>query len=170
MTEIGSRVYPVLHEDDTATRLGSKTDDVFIEVRKERIPRPLENLAIHYRTFFPSGEIIKPGDAEEYVKVNGRNAYKVVFAPKYVRHRERVPTDAPTDSTKPGWTRKKTTDPESGETIEAVYSPVMPRYRVLYLVEGDRYIYYIFMRADGPAAESAKEALNKLVYQGIKYR
>jgi hypothetical protein len=48
--------------------------------------------------------------------------------------------------------------------------PIIRRERILYLVAGDQYVYYILMRADGDAIEPARKKLEKLVREDIKYR
>ena len=64
--------YPVLSQDESATRFGDPEDNVFIEVRRAKTSRPVQDLAIQYGALFPGGEVIRPGDREEYVKIDGR--------------------------------------------------------------------------------------------------
>ena len=85
ITELHAPPYPVTSEDEARETLGDDEDKVFLEVKRARIPKPLENLAVHYRAYFPGGEAIRPGDRESYVKIKGRNAYKVVFQTSYIR-------------------------------------------------------------------------------------
>ena len=128
-------------------------------------------MAIHYAALFPEGEIIRPGDTEEYVKIDGRNAYKVVFRPNYIRRRKRIdgkkklsPENIPQ-----GWTLTNVEDPTTGKPTPVLYGPVIPRQKILYLVEGDPYIYYIFFRADGDSIEPARKKFEEFVRKGIKY-
>jgi hypothetical protein len=171
MTEIGNNPYPLLSEDDSMARYGLPDDDVFIEVRRAPISRPIENLAVHYAALFPGGEIIRPGDVEEYLKIDGRNAFKVVFRPKYIRKRKRITeTTAPQKQEAPeGWTRVTIEDPVTGKPASVLQGPVISRERILYLVAGESYVYYIFMRADGDSIEPARKRLEKLVREQIKY-
>jgi len=169
--DVGSHPYPLIYEDDSTEKFADADQTVFIEVRRRKISRPLENLAIHYAALFPDGEIIRPGDTEEYVKIDGRNAYKVVFRTNYIRRRKRVetkdkltPGEAP-----PGWTLMNIEDPTTGKPTPVLYGPVIPRQRILYLVEGDLYIYYVFMRADGDSIEPARKKFEDFVRKDIKY-
>jgi hypothetical protein len=169
--DLASRPYPVIYEDEATEKFSDRDDTAFIEVRRRKVSRPLENLAIHYAALFPGGEIVRPGDTEEYVKIGGKNAYKVVFRTNYIRRRKRVtandksgPGGAP-----PGWTLMNIEDPTTGKPMPVLYGPVIPRQRILYLVEGDNYIYYIFMRADGDAIDSARKKFEKFVREDIKY-
>jgi hypothetical protein len=169
--DVGSYPYPLTYEDDSSEKFSDSEDTVSIEVRRRKVSRPLENLAIHYAALFPGGEIIRPGDTEEYVKVDDRNAYKVVFRTNYIRRRKRLetkgkpnPSDAP-----PGWTLVNIEDPTTGKPIPVLYGPVIPRQKILYLVEGDRYIYYVFMRADGDSIEPARKKFEEFVRKGVKY-
>ncbi len=169
ISEIQSAPYPLLYEDDSTARFGNANDDVFIEVRTEPISGKLENLAIHYKAYFPEGESIKSGDLEEYIKIRDRNAYKVTFPETYIRKRKRVDHDFEAGDIPPGWSLKRVEDPESGRPIPVLYGPVIPRYRTLYLVEGKTFLYYIFFRADGAAIQPAKEKLDTFVHKGIEY-
>ena len=170
MKEIQTRPYSVTYEDDTSARFGDKEDQVFIEVRKAKLPRALDNLAIHYLAFFPSGEIIRPGDVEEYVKVDGHNAYKVVFRTTYIRPRKLPKGPLDKEKIPEGWEVRNIIDPLSGKPIDVLYGPIMPRERMLYLVEGGKYLYYIFLRADGDAVDSARKKFEELVGKEIKYQ
>ncbi|MBM3299480.1 MAG: hypothetical protein FJY85_05970 [Deltaproteobacteria bacterium] len=172
MREINEHPYPLVYEDDSTARFGSLEDNVFIEVRKTVTPRPLEHLAVHYMSLFPGGEIIKPGDREEYADVNGKRAYKVVFRTRYIRKRVRAPdkSELDPDKTQEGWTRSKMNDPVTGETIEVLLGPVIPQQKILYLVQGESYIYYILLRADGDAIQSAKQRFEKFIHKDIEYR
>lgn len=171
IVNVESRPYPLVYEDDSTERFSDSEDTVFIEVRRRKVSRPLENLAIHYAALFPGGEIVRPGDTEDYLKIDGRNAYKVVFRTNYIRRRKRLeanqklgPGDAP-----PGWTLTNIEDPATGKRIPVLYGPVIPRQKILYLVEGDQYIYYIFMRADGDSIEPARKKFEEFVRKDIKY-
>jgi hypothetical protein len=169
--DVGLRPYPLIYEDESTEKFSDAEDNVFIEVRRRKVSRPLENLAIHYAALFPGGEIVRPGDNEEYVKIDGKNAYKVVFRTNYIRRRKRVeandkvgPGDAP-----PGWTLMNIEDPTTGKPMPVLHGPVIPRQKILYLVEGDLYIYYIFMRADGDSIEPARKKFEEFVRKDIKY-
>lgn len=170
-TEISSSPYPNIYEDDSTARFGTPDDNVFIEVRKTDTSRPLEHLAVHYQSLFPGGEIIRPGDREEYVKVNGKNAFKVVFRRKYIRKRKRLDSKAKTDpeSIPEGWTLAEMEDPETGKTVRVLHGPVIPQEKILYLVQSDPHIYYVLLRADGDVIESAKKKFEKFVHKDINY-
>lgn len=169
--DVGSRPYPIIYEDESTEKFSNPGGNVFIEVRRRKISRPLENLAIHYAALFPGGEVVRPGDIEEYVKIDGKNAYKVVFRTNYIRRRKRVdanaklaPGDAP-----PGWTLMNIEDPTTGKPMPVLYGPVIPRQKILYLVEGDLYVYYILMTADGDSIEPARKKFEEFVRKDIKY-
>lgn len=171
ITEITSHPYPAIYQDDSTARFGTPDDTVLIEVRRAKTPRPLENLAIYYPSLFPGGEIIRPGDSEEYVKLHDKDAYKVVFGTKYIRKRKRLPDKSKEpESVPPGWTAAKMEDPETGQSVGVAQGPVIPRQRVLYLVQGEPYIYYVALRADGDTIESARGKFETFVRDGIKYR
>jgi hypothetical protein len=172
INEIRENPYPVTYEDDSTVKYSDKEDDVLVEVRRAKISRPVDNLAVHYVTLFPGGEAIKPGDTEEYVKVRGKDAYKVTFKKKYVRKRKRVlegsetlPADIP-----PEWTSVTITDPDTGKLIPVLYGPVIPRERMLYLVPGASEVYAVFLRADGDAIEPARKRFEKFVQDEIDYK
>ncbi|MDQ7782652.1 MAG: hypothetical protein RDU20_07225 [Desulfomonilaceae bacterium] len=171
LNEITASPYPLIYEDDSTARFGNSDDSAFVEVRKTGVSKPVEHLAVHYRSLFPGGEIIRPGDREEYVKVGAKNAYRVVFRTKYIRKRKRVENNSATDSTSipEGWTSAKMEDPVTGETIRVLHGPVIPQQKVLYLVQGDPYIYYILLRADGDVIPSAREKFERFVNEDIKY-
>ncbi|MBI5248672.1 MAG: hypothetical protein HY912_04190 [Desulfomonile tiedjei] len=170
LTEIQSSPYTGTYEDDSTARFSNPDDSVFFEVRRTKVSRPLENLAVHYAALFPGGEVIRPGDAEEYTKIDGKNAYKVVFKTNYIRNRKRVDPKRIDEPVSPGWTKVSIEDPDTGKQIPVLYGPVIPRQRVLYLVEGDSYIYYIVMRADGDAIESVRKRFEDFVRKDIKYK
>jgi hypothetical protein len=170
LKEIQTRPYTVTYEDDSSARFGDGEDKVFIEVRRAKLPRALDNLAIHYQAFFPSGEIIRPGDVEEYVKIDGRNAYKVVFRTTYIRPRKLPKGPLDKEKIPEGWEVRNIVDPLSGKPIDVLYGPIIPRERMLYLVEGNKYLYYIFLRADGDAVDSAKKKFEEFVSKQIKYQ
>lgn len=170
--EIKERLYPVLYEDDSTVRLGSKDDNVFVEIRTVAASKPMENLAIYYPALFPGGEMIRPGDREEYTKVNGHNAYKVVFQTKYIRKRKRI-TGSEEEAKKSlpdGWTIMTMEDPMTGKPIPVMYGPIIPQQKIIYLVQGTSRIYYVFLRADGDAIDSAVKAFDKFVNEGIDYQ
>ena len=172
ISEITDYPYPLISEDESMARFGLPDDDLFIEVRRARISRPIDNLAINYAALFPGGEIIRPGDGEEYLKIDGRNAFKVVFRPKYIRKRKRISGKATNQQSEiaEGWTRVTIEDPVTGKPATVLQGPIIPREKILYLVAGDTYVYYIFMRADGDSVEPARKRFEKLVREGIKYR
>lgn len=172
ITEITDHPYNIIHEDDSSAKFGLRDDDASIEVRKVPSSRPIENLAINYGALFPEGEIIRPGDTEEYTKIDGRNAYKVMFRPKYIRKRKRIDDKAGTKTEEPaeGWTQVTINDPLTGKPETIMQGPIIRRERILYLVAGDQYVYYILMRADGDAIEPTRKKLEKLVREDIKYR
>ncbi len=132
--------------------------------------RRLDNLAIHYGALFPDGEIIRPGDLEEYQKIDGRNAYKVIFQTKHIRKRKRLEKPLPPDKIPPGWTAQVIADPVTGTDTPVLYGPVVPQIRTVYLVEGKIYIYYVFLRANGDAIASAKNKFEEFVRKGINYK
>jgi hypothetical protein len=170
VTELSLKPFPVIYEDEEAVRFGEKDDSALIEVERARISAPLENLAIHYRAFFPNGATVRPGDKEEYVEVAGKNAYKVTFATDYVRRRARIAKPEQEKNPPEGWTVRRIEDPSTGNVIPVLYGPVIPRQRALYLIEGDKYLYYVFMRADGDAIEPTKKKFENLVENGIAYK
>jgi hypothetical protein len=167
--EIKSHPYTLVYEDDSTARFSGKEDSVFLEVRTAPIPRPLENLAVHYPTLFPGGEVVRPGDGEEYLKIDGHTAYKVVFRPEYIRQRKRVTDKEQLKDIPPEWTEKTIEDPVTGKPITALYGPVIPRQKILYLVEGKKFVYYIFLRADGKSIEPARKRLEDFVGKDIRY-
>ncbi len=169
--EITASPYPLIYEDDSIARFGSPDDNTFVEVRKTAVSKPLEHLAVHYRSLFPGGEIVRPGDREEYVKVNGKNAYKVIFRTTYIRKRKRLDKNSTInpESIPHGWTPAKMEDPVTGEMIRVLHGPIIPQQKILYLVQGDPYIYYILLRADGEAIQSARKKFEKFVNEDIKY-
>lgn len=171
LNEITKYPYPLTYQDDSTARFSSADDNVFIEVRKAPTPRPLEHLAVHYASLFPGGEIIKPGDSEEYLTIKGKNAYKVVFRAKYIRKRKRVEENSNAEPSEipPGWTRAQMSDPVSGEPVPVLHGPVIPQQKILYLVQGDPYIYYILMTANGDAIKPATERLERFVRDDIKF-
>lgn len=171
ISEISYHPYPLIYEDDSTARFGDPDDNVFIEVRRTPVSRSVDNLVIHYPSLFPGGEVVKPGDKEEYFDLNGKRAYKVVFRPKYLRKRKRVdeksegnPKEIPS-----GWEESTMEDPQTGKRIKVLQGPVIPSQKILYLVQGDSYIYYVMMRADGKYIEPAREKLEKFVRDEIKY-
>lgn len=172
ISEIKDRPFPVLYEDDSTVRLGRQDDDVLIEVRSIAMGKPMENLAIYYPALFPGGEIIRPGDREEYVKVNGHNAYKVVFRTKYIRKRKRIKgsEEEAKKNLPEGWTIMTMEDPMTGKPIPVMYGPIIPQQKVLYLVQGKSRMYYVLLRADGDAIDSAVKTFDKFVKEGIDYQ
>ena len=162
--------YPQIYQDDSTLRFGDEEDKVFIEVRRAKISRHLDNLAIHYATIFPGGVPIRRDDTEQYVKLGGKTAYNVIFAEKSVRRRKRLEKETSADEVPPGWKKVTIADPVTGKPTLALYGPIVSRRRILYLVEGDNYLYYIFLRADGDAIPRAQETFKEFVRTGIDYR
>jgi hypothetical protein len=160
-------------QDDSKTRFGDEDDNVLIEVRRAPGGKPAENLAIHYRSLFPRGEAVRPRDHEEYVEIKGRKAYHVKFQTQYIRKRKRLPKDKPPPdpATIPkGWTVTSIDDPANGGSIPVLQGPVIPSRKILYLVQGDSYVYYILLRADGDPIEPVKDRFEKFVREQIAYR
>jgi hypothetical protein len=171
LTEITEYPYPLTYQDDSTARFSSGDGNVFIEVRRAPATRPLEHLAVHYASLFPGGEIIKPGDTEDYLTIDGKTAYKVIFRTKYIRKRKRVEENSNRELPEipPGWTRAQMTDPVSGDTVPVLHGPVIPQQKILYLVQAGPYIYYILMTAEGDAIKPATEKLDQFVRNGIKF-
>jgi len=172
ISEIKEHPFPILYEDDSTVRLGRQDDDAFIEIRSIAKGKPMENLAIYYPALFPGGEIIRPGDREEYIKVNNQDAYKVIFRTKYIRKRKRI-TGPEQDANKnfpDGWTIMTMEDPITGKPIPVMYGPIIPQQKVLYIVQGKTRIYYILLRADGDAIEAAVKTFDKFVKESIDYQ
>lgn len=171
LKEITGYPYPLIYQDDSIARFESSDHNVFVEVRKTPSPRPLEHLAVHYASLFPGGEIVKPGDREEYRTIKGKNAYKVVFRTKYIRKRKRLDKDSnPKSSEIPeGWTKAQMSDPTTGDVVPVLHGPVIPQQKILYLVQGESHIYYILLTADGDAITPATEKLEQFVRNDIKF-
>ncbi len=168
LLQIKSKPAPLIYQDDSAAKFNSPDDSVFVEVRTAKISKPIETLAIHYFSLFPDGEAIRPGDTDEYLTINGKNAYKVVFRPTYIRKRERIKAtgqDIPS-----GWKTATIEDPSTAKPVKIMFGPIIPRQRILYLVEGRKYVYYIFLRADGDAIETAGRKFDDFVRNGIDYK
>jgi len=172
IAEITTYPYPLLYEDDSTARFGTTDDSVLIEVRRTRAPGHLKNMAVRYMSLFPGGEIIRPGDGEAYVEVDGKTAYKVVFQPKYLRKRKRVRENFTSgrQEVPEGWTPARMEDPITGKTIRVLHGPVISQYRSLYLVRGDSELYYLFLRADGDQVEPARKRFEEFVRNGISYK
>jgi hypothetical protein len=169
MSEIRAFPYPIVYEDDSMERFADADTGATVEIRKARISRPLENLAIHYQSIFPGGEIIRPGDHEEYVKIGDRNAYRVIYRQKYIRKRKRVDDRKSQAEAPQGWTRRSMEDPATGKPIKVLYGPVVPQQRILYLVEGSEYLYYVLLTADGESIDPARTKFEKFVREDIQY-
>lgn len=171
LKEISGKPYPVTYEDDVTARFGDPEDNVFIEVRRAEMSRPLDNLAVHYGTLFPGGEVIRPGDSEEYVDIDGRKSYKVTFKPRYIRKRKRATqTSEGKEDVPPGWQAVTMPDPATGKTARVLYSPAIPRERTLYLVPGKSHVYYLSLRADGDSIPGARKNFEQFVRTAIAYR
>jgi hypothetical protein len=148
--------------------MGDEEDRIFIEIRRARASDRSGNLAIRYEQTFPGGPAIRSPDRERYFEISDHVAYRVDFAPKFIRLRKRIKGN-PEDIEPPeGWSIKnlKPNDPTSEKIL---LGPVIKRSRVLFLVEGDKYIYYIFGRADGRSIDRMTKLLENLVKQGIDY-
>jgi hypothetical protein len=168
LSQIKTKPAPLVYQDDSAAKFNDPEDTVFVEVRTTAISKPIENLAIHYFSLFPDGETIRAGDTEEYVTVNDKNAYKVVFRPTYIRKRERI--DAKEKQIPSGWKTATIEDPYTTKPVRIMYGPVIPRQKILYLVEGRKYVYYVLLRADGDAIEPAGRKFEDFVKNGINYK
>lgn len=157
---------------DNQVKWVDSEDNVFVQLQTAAISQPVNNLVVHYGSLFPSGEPIRPGDTEEYLKINNRNAYRVVFRPTFIRQRKRLTDKQISDPTliPNGWTKTSIEDPLTGESVDAMYGPIIPRQRVLYLVEGDKFVYYIFLRADGEAIDKELKKFDSLVKTRIAYK
>jgi len=172
ISEVRERPYSVEYEDNSTLRLSDHNEDIFIDLRTSSTGKPMENLAIHYPALFPGGEIIRPGDREEYVKINGHTAYKVTFGTKYIRKRKRLPEAEKglIVSIPEGWTATTMEDPVTGKPISVMYGPVIPQHKIMYLVQGNSRVYYILLKADGNSIEKASKDFEKLVKEGIDYQ
>jgi hypothetical protein len=171
LKEIKGTPYPLSYEDDVTARFGDPEDDVFIEVRRAEMSRPLDNLAVHYGTLFPGGEVIRPGDSEDYVDIDGHKSYRVTYQTKYIRKRKRAPGATTDEGEVPsGWQAVNMPDPATGKSARVLYGPAIPRERTLYLVPGKSYVYYVFLRADGEAIESGRKKFEDFVRKAIAYR
>lgn len=169
LPEIRSEPYPIIYRDDGVLRFGDADDNVFIEVRRVPISKETGNLAIHYSALFPGGVKITPGDHEEYVTIAGHKAYKVVFRISHIRKRKRFEDGISAKDLPEGWSLHHMVDPSSGASIPVLHGPIVPRERILYLVEGRSYIYYVFMRADGESIGPAKERFEEFLKEEIDY-
>lgn len=170
VVEVVTQPFPKTYEDDSVVRFGDKDDTIFVEVRRARKTGRLDNLAIHYRALFPDSEIVRPGDQEQYLKIDGKNAYKVTFRTKYIRRRKALEKVPPPDEVPAGWTSQTIAEPATGKPIPVLLGPPIPQQRVMYLVEGDAYLYYVYMRADGDSIAPAREKLDEFVRKGIAYQ
>lgn len=170
--DFSSAPLPVVYEDETTTKFRDNDDDKFIEIRKAPTSRPVGNLAIHYPALFPGGEVVRPGDMEEYTLVNGKNSYKVVFRTKYIRKRKRLSEKDLSGEPKipEGWTKSSIEDPSTGSKIPIMLGPVIPQHRILYMVPGEQYVYYLFMRVDGENYEQALKEFDRFVREDMTYK
>jgi len=169
ISEIKAFPYPIVYEDESMERFADAETGATIEVRKAKISRPLESLAVHYQAIFPGGEIIRPGDHEEYVKIADRNAYRVVYRQKYIRKRKREDGKTSGGEIPQGWTRRAIEDPATGKPINVLYGPIVPQQRILYLVEGSEHLYYVLLTADGDSIDAARKKFEKFVKEDIQY-
>lgn len=103
------------------------------------------------------------------MKLDGRNAYRVTFREKYIRKRKRSPQNFRTEDLPKGWTLSKILDPETGKPVRVIQGPVVPSASMLYLVEGEKYVYYMLLRADGDSIGLGKKRFMEFVHKGIKY-
>lgn len=170
--DFSSPPLPVIYEDEVTTKLRDADDSQFIEIRKTPTSKPIENLAIHYPALFPGGEIIRPGDTEEYTLVDGKNSYKVVFRTKYIRKRRHLTEKEKSDEQDlpAGWTKSFTEDSSSGSRIQIAIGPTVPQHRILYVVPGDQNVYYLFFRIDGENYEKAIKDFDKFVREDMRYK
>lgn len=172
MAEIKYKPLPLISENSSFVKYEDSGDDVSIELRKAPVSKSVENLAIHYPSLFPDGETIHPGDREEYVTVNGKTAYKVIFNTKYIRKRKRLKTKSgksPEDIPS-GWSESIWDDPVSGVKTPILVGPVIPERKILYLIPGSENVYYVLLKVDGPDYEDAIKKFDKFVKEGINYR
>jgi hypothetical protein len=167
LSEIKADPYPVIQKGRSQVRYADPGDSVSIEVKTVKKTNPVKNLAIYYPTLFPGGLPVRAGDTEEYVRAQGKNAYKVTFKPTQIRNRKRYTEDDPIP---PGWVKGKMEDADTGKTKEVLYGPVIRRQLVLYLIEGDTTVYYILLRAEGDEIENAKQKLERFVQNDIAYK
>jgi len=170
IVEVTAEPFPKTYEDDSIVRFGDKDDTVFVEVRRAKKTGRLDNLAIHYRALFPDSEIVRPGDQEQYLKIDGKNAYKVTFRTKYIRRRKPLEKAPSPEDIPAGWTLQTIAEPATGKPIPVLLGPPTPQQRVMYLVEGDVYLYYVYMRADGDSITPAREKFDEFVRKGIAYK
>ena len=172
MAEIKYKPLPLISENSRFVKYEDSGDDVSIELRKAPVSKSVENLAIHYPSLFPDGETIHPGDREEYVTVNGKTAYKVIFNTKYIRKRKRLKTKSgksPEDIPS-GWSESIWDDPVSGVKTPILVGPVIPERKILYLIPGSENVYYVLLKVDGPDYEDTIKKFDKFVKEGIDYR
>ncbi len=172
MAEIKYKPLPLIDENSRFVKYEDSGDDVSIELRKAPVSKSVENLAIHYPSLFPDGETIHPGDREEYVTVNGKTAYKVIFNTKYIRKRKRLKTKSgksPEDIPS-GWSESIWDDPVSGVKTPILVGPVIPERKILYLIPGSENVYYVLLKVDGPDYEDAIKKFDRFVKEGIDYR
>lgn len=167
LNEIKSDPYPVVQKGKTETRYADPDNSVSIEVKTIKKTNPVKNLAIYYPTLFPGGLPVRAGDTEEYLRVQGKNAYKVTFKPTMIRKRKRYTEGEPIP---PGWVKGKMEDPDGGKTAEILYGPVIPKQLVLYLIEGDTMVYNIVLTAEDGEIESAKQKFEQFVQNDIAYK
>ncbi len=172
MAEIRYKPFPLISENRSFVKYEDAGDDVTIEIRKAPVSKSVENLAIHYPSLFPDGETIHPGDREEYVTVNGKTAYKVIFNTKYIRKRKRLETTSgkTREEIPPGWSESTWEDPVSGAKTPILIGPVIPERKILYLVPGSENVYYVLLKVDGADHEDAIKKFDKFVKDGIDYR
>lgn len=170
MPEIKYKPLSAVYEDDSRAKFRDTNDDVSIELRKASVSKPIENLAIHYSSLFPDGEVVKPGDREEYVTIADKMAYKVIFNTKYIRKRKRLPEKADNNKKAPdGWTESTMEDTVSGKQIPILVGPVIAQRKILYLVPGADSVYYLMLTIDGTDHDEAIKSFDKFVREGINY-
>jgi hypothetical protein len=157
-----------VYEDDSTLRMGNEEDTIFIEIRRAPISGKSGNLAIRYERIFPGGPAIRSGDRERYLRIGDHVAYRVDFSPKFIRYRKRISGDPEKAQPPEGWTIQglKPDDPSSEKIL---VGPVIKRKRVLFLVEGKKYIYYVFGRADEKSINRMNKMMEELVNKGIDY-
>lgn len=170
LVEVKKRPLPVLSEDDSTLRMGDEKDRIFIEVRKAPSSGAPGNLAIRYEQIFPGGPAIRLKDRDRYLNLGENVAYRVDFEPSYIRYRKRIPIDDENFKAPEGWSVREFNPRESENSQKILVGPVTKRQTVLFLVEGNDYIYYVFGRADGSAIKAMIKIIEDLVEEGIDYR
>ncbi len=169
LIEVKKRPLPVISEDDSTLRMGDEKDRIFIEVRKAPSAGAHGNLAIRYEQLFPGGPAIRLKDRDRYLDLGDNVAYRVDFEPSYIRYRKRFPTSDENFKVPKGWSVRKLNPNGPDNSQKILVGPVTKRQTVLFLVEGNDYIYYVFGRADGSSISAMMKIIEDLVEEGIDY-